>query len=69
MSVFGSTYSYEQMFSVMKLNKTAHRSRSTEQHLVSVLKVATVKDIKPRIDKIISKKRSGLVIRLLTAVM
>ena len=57
MSMFGNTYSCEQMFSVMKLNKTSHRSRLTDQHLVSVLKVATAKDINPRIDKIISKKR------------
>lgn len=57
MSMFGSTYSCEQMFSIMNLNKTSHRSRLTDQHLVSVLKVATAKDIKPRIDEIISKKR------------
>ncbi|KAK0138753.1 General transcription factor II-I repeat domain-containing protein 2 [Merluccius polli] len=57
MSMFGSTYSCEQMFSIMKLNKTSHRSRLTDQHLVSVLKVATAKDIKPRIDEIITKKR------------
>ena len=36
MSMFGSTYSCEQMFSVMKLNKTSHSSRLTDQHLVSV---------------------------------
>ncbi|XP_010771180.1 general transcription factor II-I repeat domain-containing protein 2A, partial [Notothenia coriiceps] len=57
MSMFGSTYSCEQMFSIMNLNKTSHRSRITDQHLTSVLKVATAKDIKPRIDKIICKKR------------
>ncbi|XP_056135376.1 general transcription factor II-I repeat domain-containing protein 2-like [Lampris incognitus] len=57
MSMFGSTYSCEQMFSIMNLNKTSHRSRLTDQHLVSVLKLATAKDIKPRIDEIISKKR------------
>ena len=50
MSMFGSTYSCKQMFSIMNLNKTLYRSRLTDQHLVSVLKVATAKDIKPRID-------------------
>ncbi|KAI7805541.1 putative general transcription factor II-I repeat domain-containing protein 2A-like [Triplophysa rosa] len=57
MSMFGSTYSCEQMFSIMKLTKTSHRSRLTDEHLVSVLKVAMARDINPRIDKIISKKR------------
>ncbi len=57
MSMFGSTYSCEQMFSIMKLTKTSHRSRLTDQHLVSVMKVAMAKDINPRIDKIFSKKR------------
>ena len=60
MFMLGSTYSCEQMFSVMKLNKTSHRSRLTDQHLVSVLKVAIANDIKPRIDKIISKKRCSV---------
>ncbi|XP_056123046.1 general transcription factor II-I repeat domain-containing protein 2-like [Rhinichthys klamathensis goyatoka] len=57
MSMFGSTYSCEQMFSIMKLTKTSHRSRLTDQHLVSVMKVAMAKDINPRIDEIVSKKR------------
>ncbi|KAK0141890.1 General transcription factor II-I repeat domain-containing protein 2B [Merluccius polli] len=60
MSLFGGTYSCEQMFSVMKLKKTSHRSRLTDQHLVSVLKVAIAKDIKPRIDEIISQKRCSV---------
>ena len=57
MSMFGSIYSCEQMFSVMNRNKTSQRSRLTDQHLVSVLKGAIANYIKPRIDKIISKKR------------
>lgn len=40
MSIFGSTYSCEQMFLIMKLTKTSHRSHLTDQHLVSVFKVA-----------------------------
>ena len=48
------------MFSIMKLNKTSHRSHLTDQHLVLVLKVAIANDIKPRIDKIISKKRCSV---------
>ncbi|KAK0133656.1 hypothetical protein N1851_030788 [Merluccius polli] len=54
MSVFGSTYSCEEIFPVIKLNKISH---NTDQHLVSVLKVATAKDIKPGIDEVITKKR------------
>ncbi|XDV39475.1 hypothetical protein PO909_008719 [Leuciscus waleckii] len=57
MSMFGSTYSCEQMFSIMKLTKTSHRSRLTDQHLVSVMKVAMAKDINPRIDEMVSRKR------------
>lgn len=57
MCMFGSTYACEQLFSVMKINKSSHRSRLTDQHLVSVLKVATAQDFKPRIDHLMSKKR------------
>ncbi|KAJ8897934.1 hypothetical protein PR048_003292 [Dryococelus australis] len=41
LAVFGSTYRCEQLFSLMKANKTSHRSRLTTQHLSSILKIAS----------------------------
>ena len=41
--LFGSTYVCEQTFSVMKINKAHHRSKLTDQHLRSVLRIATTK--------------------------
>uniref|UniRef100_A0A3Q3WGI8 HAT C-terminal dimerisation domain-containing protein n=1 Tax=Mola mola TaxID=94237 RepID=A0A3Q3WGI8_MOLML len=46
LSMFGSTYLCEQLFSVMNLNKTKHRSR-----------IATAQDMKPDIDSLTSGKR------------
>lgn len=37
LSMFGSTHLCEQMFSVMKINKSSHRSRLTDKHLASVI--------------------------------
>jgi len=54
--MYGSIYTCEQMFSIMKLTKTSHWSCRTDQHLVSVLKVAMANDINPNIDKITFKK-------------
>lgn len=39
--LFGSTYNCEQTFSVMKFNKSKHRSSMTDDHLSAVLCVAT----------------------------
>lgn len=44
--LFGSTYHCEQTFSVMKFNKSKHRSSMTEDHLSAVLGIAT-SDIEP----------------------
>lgn len=44
--LFGSTYVCEQTFSVMKFNKSKHRSSITDEHLSAVLRIAT-SDIQP----------------------
>ncbi|KAM3836157.1 general transcription factor II-I repeat domain-containing protein 2A-like [Diretmus argenteus] len=44
--LFGSTYVCEQTFSVMKFNKSKHRSSITDEHLLAVLRLAT-SDIQP----------------------
>ena len=41
--LFGSTYVCEQTFSVMNINKSHHRSKLTDQHLKSILRIATTK--------------------------
>lgn len=41
--VFGSTYVCEQTFSVMNINKARHTSQLTDEHLRSLLRIATTK--------------------------
>ena len=63
LSMFGSTYLCEQLFSLMKMNKTSHRSRLTDEHLHSILKISSTWSLTPDIDGLASKKRcqvSGL---------
>ncbi|UYV85149.1 LSM14A, partial [Cordylochernes scorpioides] len=51
MSMFGSTYRCEQLFSLMKGNKSPIRSRITDVHLGSVLKLITANKISPEVGK------------------
>jgi 17beta-estradiol 17-dehydrogenase/3beta-hydroxysteroid 3-dehydrogenase/mitotic-spindle organizing protein 1 len=56
-SMFSSTYLCEQQFSLMNSNKSSIRSRLTNIHLNSVLKVASFNNISPEIEKLVKEKR------------
>ncbi|XP_049748425.1 general transcription factor II-I repeat domain-containing protein 2B-like isoform X1 [Elephas maximus indicus] len=56
LSMFGSTYLCEQLFSVMKLSKTKFRSQLKDTRLNSVLHIAT-RNRRPDIDILVQKKR------------
>lgn len=53
-SMFGSTYSCEQLFSVMKLNKSRLHGQLTDSHLNAILRLSCAKTITPDISRIIS---------------
>ena len=57
MAMFGSTYVSEQLFSFMKSTKTSQRTRLTDQHLSSLIKVGTAQTFQPDIPKIVIEKR------------
>ncbi|XP_027861956.1 general transcription factor II-I repeat domain-containing protein 2-like [Xiphophorus couchianus] len=54
LALFGSTYVCEQTFSVMNINKARYRSRLTDQHLRSILRIATTK-LTPDFDALAKK--------------
>ncbi|XP_059835965.1 general transcription factor II-I repeat domain-containing protein 2B-like [Hypanus sabinus] len=54
LALFGSTYLCEQAFSVMNINKASHRSKLTDQHLRSILRIATTK-LNPDFDALAKK--------------
>ncbi|KAL0830180.1 hypothetical protein ABMA28_003637 [Loxostege sticticalis] len=56
-SMFGSTYKCEQLFSLMQGNKSPARSRLTDAHLGSVLKLISADKVTPQIDNLIKQKR------------
>ncbi|KAL7868449.1 hypothetical protein SRHO_G00098330 [Serrasalmus rhombeus] len=45
LSMFGSTYLCEQLFSLMKLNKISHRSRLNDNHLHSILRISSAQSL------------------------
>ncbi|KAL4705111.1 hypothetical protein ACJJTC_009742 [Scirpophaga incertulas] len=55
--MFGGTYLCEHMFFDMKINKNKHRTRLTNEHLQSVLKIITTNMI-PDINELVKNKRS-----------
>ncbi|KAM3936090.1 general transcription factor II-I repeat domain-containing protein 2B-like [Leptodactylus fuscus] len=60
LAMFGSTYVCEQFFSTMKINKTALRSRLTDEHLKATLRLATTHNFRPNVDGLVSGKRTQL---------
>ena len=56
LSMFGTTYLCEQVFSVMNLNETGHRSRLTSTHLNDIVKWAATQDLTPDIDALVKAK-------------
>jgi len=57
MSIFGSTHVCEQLFSLMKLNKSRLRSQLSNAHLNAILKVAAAQSLVPNYDALVSAKR------------
>ena len=57
--MFGSSYLCEQMFSVMNINKNQYRSKLSDEHLNSILKINT-SEMTPNIEDIMKTKRSKL---------
>ena len=57
MAMFSSTYLCEQLFSFMKSTKTSQRTRLTNQHLSSLIKLGTTQKFQLHIQEIVNKKR------------
>lgn len=57
LAMFGSTYLCEQLFSFMKSTKTSQRTRLTDHHLSSLIKLGTAQKFQPDIPKIVKNKR------------
>ena len=57
MALFENTYLCEQLFSLMKNSKNSERSRLTDQHLSSILKIASAQYIQPNFDDLLCEKR------------
>ena len=60
LSMFGTTYLCEQLFSIMSLKKNKIRSRLTNQHLNNILKVVSTQNLTPDVEEIIKNKRSQI---------
>lgn len=59
MATFGCTYVCEQLFSFMKTTKTIQRTRLTDEHLSSLIKIGTANAFQPAIRKIVMKRHQA----------
>ncbi|GFU37562.1 dimer_Tnp_hAT domain-containing protein [Nephila pilipes] len=57
MAIFASSYVCEQTFSTMKLRENSIRNRLTEEHLFSLLKVASTQ-VEPAFENIMEKSKT-----------
>ena len=57
LAMFGNTYRCEQLFSFLKLVKNSQRSKLTDDHLTSLIRLGTVKSFQPDISKLVAQKR------------
>ena len=55
-AMFGSTYVCEQLFSFMKAIKTSKRTRVTDKHLSSLIKVGAAQAFQPDIQKLLAER-------------
>jgi len=55
--MFSSTYKCEQLFSIMNSKESPVRSRLTDTHLNTVLKVASSNNISLKIEKLVGEKK------------
>ncbi|XP_076232931.1 general transcription factor II-I repeat domain-containing protein 2-like [Calliopsis andreniformis] len=60
MSLFGSTFICEQLFSKMKILKTDRRNRLEDERLKNCIRVAVSNDIEPNIDKLVNEKQNQI---------
>lgn len=56
LSMFGSTYLCEKLFSVMKINKSPRRATLSDSHLTAVLRIASSRSIAPNISRLLQRK-------------
>ena len=59
-AMFASAYVCEQFFSSMRFNKSALRSRVTDEHLQATLRLLSSDEFKPNIEDLIDAKRCQL---------
>ena len=54
--LFGSTYLCEKLFSTMKCNKSKYRSRQSDVHLQTILRVSTATSLRAKVAQLSEKK-------------
>ena len=57
MSLFGSIYLCESLFSNLNFNESKYRSRLTDYHLEAILRVSTASSLKPNVAQLCEYKR------------